>query len=107
MLKWNNSLYLGRMVQTREAEIRERLDSGKIDIGHYLITISVNPNDMLDIISTGTLITDHQRSQLPTVVGIAESKAEAVRLVIRITEDCIRECGNADLRTYLLREPNT
>ncbi len=104
MLKWNESLYLGKMVEAYEDSIRSRLDQDKVDVGHYLITISENQHDQLDIVSTTLIQTKAQRLRLPLIVGIAGTRQEAFRLVKTITEDCLRERGDACLRDFLMKK---
>lgn len=100
-MKWRKNLYVGKQVRKHVRRIRKRLDAGKTDVGHYLITLAENPHDQLDIINTVFLTSAKKRDSLPEIVGLAGSEKEAILLVKKITEDCLKESGTADLRTYL------
>ncbi len=102
MLNWSRHLYLGNHIKKYEQRIRQRLDEGKIDVGHYLITYAVNEMDQLDIISTIKL-TAYQREHLPPIVGLAGTRQEAYELLVHITDDCLKATGDVDLRRYLER----
>ena len=40
--------------------------------------------------------------KLPPLIGLSVTRAEAMDLIVRITDDCLRETGGTDLRAYLL-----
>lgn len=101
MLKWLDPLYTDDVAGRRVRELKKRLDSGKTDLGHYVITLASNGTDCLDVMSTVFLGQPYVRNALPDIVGIASSKKQALKLVVRITEDCIRETGGYDVRRYL------
>lgn len=102
-MKWTDHLYVGETVRKRLGLIRKRLDQGRTDVGHYLITISSLPHEQLDIISTTFLASGKKRNELPEVVGVAGSYKEALALIRNMTEDCYNLTGDADLRGYFQR----
>ncbi len=101
-LTWNKTLYVGTEASKYEKRIRKRLDRGKSVIGHYLITIAEGQNDELDLISTTLLTQDILRARIPLIVGLAYDRREALDLLVRITDDCVRETGGAQIRKWLL-----
>ena len=103
-LKWSTNLYVGPSVARYSRRIRKRLDEGKSDVGHYLLTLAANENDELDILETFFLSQETIRDRLPAIVGIAGTKKEALELARKITEDCVQETGGADLRRYLQKK---
>ena len=102
MLKWSEALYVDPHLKSREERIRSRLDDGKTDLGHYLITLASNGSDQLDVIASGYLTQKRLLERLPLIVGIASSKKEALRLVVRIAEEGMAETGDADIRGFLM-----
>lgn len=98
---WYDRLYVGKRIAPRAERIRKRLDSGRTDLDHYIITIARNPSDMLDIMNTSYLAQDSLRKRVPMIVALAADRAEAEELLLEITEDCVRDTGEADLRKYL------
>lgn len=99
-MKWHKDLYVGKQVRKHEKRIRRRLESGKTDVGHYLITLAENKHDQLDIINTVFLMRKERRETLPEIVGIAGSEDEAIELVEEMTQNCFAETGSANLREY-------
>ena len=93
-------LYIGKSAARYEKRIRARLDAGKTDTGHYLITLASNGTDMLDIIGTGFLVQPSLARRLPIIVGIARTKKEAVDMVVQMVDDCLASRGDCDLRAY-------
>ena len=104
MRKWYEPLYVDDNLKNRKLSIKKRLDSGKVDLGHYLVTLASNGSDQLDVISTSYLSQKALYERLPMVVGLASTKKEAMKLVVSIADDCIRGSGGADIRGYLLRD---
>ncbi|MGN0255583.1 MAG: hypothetical protein ACI4D6_06385 [Chordicoccus sp.] len=94
-----NRLYIGKSAQRYEKRIRARLDAGKTDTGHYLITLASNGTDMLDIIGTGFLV-QSPLARLPMIVGIARTKKEAINMVVQMVDDCLASRGDCDLRAF-------
>lgn len=98
---WYKHLYVGDMVRGRKDRIMSRIESDRSDGGHYLITLSENDHEQLDLIST-FFLTERKRSSLPMIVGLAATKREAVGLVKKMTEDCYRETHDVDLRRFFM-----
>lgn len=101
-LAWREPLYVGPGILSREKKIRKRLDQGKTDIGHYLITIASNGVDELDIVPTAFLGREMMRARLPLIVGLASDRREALDMLLEITGDCLRETGTLQLKKWLL-----
>ena len=100
-MEWYGNLYIGERVNRYAARIRERLDAGKSDLGHYIITLAAHPSDYLDLFDTRYLTQDALRNRLPMVVGLAADRNEALIVVQKIVEDCVRETGSTDVRSFL------
>ena len=103
-LKWRDPLYVGESAKRSERRIRRRLDAGRADVGHYVVTLAANGVDELDVVGTGFLAQDALRDRLPLIVGLAGSRKEALGLVRTMAEDCVRETGGVRLRAYLTED---
>ncbi len=103
-MKWYEPLYIGDKIAKYADRIRKRLESGQTELDHYIVTFSASPSDYLDVMNMRYLTQDTLRKYIPPIVGIAKDKSEAMELVVRITEECVRETGDADLRDYLLKK---
>ena len=101
MYRWSDELYIAESVQGRTEEIRQHLRSGNHSDNAYLITLSTNPKNQLDIIHTLYLRESWIARSLPLIVGIAGNRKEALGIVQQILEDTVRDRRDADMRTYL------
>ena len=103
-MKWYEPLYIGDNIAKYADRIRKRLESGQTELDHYIVTFAASPADYLDVMNMRYLTQDTLRKYIPPIVGIAKDKSEAMGLVVRITEECVRETGGADLRGYLMEK---
>ncbi len=101
MLNWFPELYITDAAGRDSDRVIEKLNKGKLVRGRHLITLASNPADQLDIVNTFWLKQKQCAKHLPPVVGLAASYEDALELVIRITEECLAETGDADLRSYV------
>ena len=60
MLKWQENFLAGESVKDPE-EIKKKLNSGKPVLGIYLLTLSENPVNLMDIIPAAMLIQKRDR----------------------------------------------
>ena len=106
MLTWYDPLYVGPKAGRHVRKIRKRLDQGKTDLGHYLITVAANGVDELDIINSGFLTWKAVYDHLPMILGVAADREEALEIAGRIIEDCLRSTGGTDVRSFIKTEPH-
>ena len=103
MLTWYDPLYVGPKAERQVGKIRKRLDKGKTDPGHYLVTLAANGTDELDIINSGFLTWKNVYNHLPMVMGVGADRAEALDIAGRIIEDCLHSTGGTDVRAFIRR----
>lgn len=110
-MRWMNHLYTGDRASLREKELKARIRDRKWSADTYVLMPASNPRDQVDILHANFLRQAHYRSQRElTIVGIASGKQDALNLVMRITDECLRLTGGADLRSFLearIREEGT
>lgn len=70
----------------------------------FLITISTNEYDQLDIYHSKYLMQRFYREHPPYVVGIARKQPDAVALVEKMMQECVTAKGNANLKAYFIGE---
>ena len=96
-------LYLGDSINEKKLDkIIKRLKNKPLFSGVYLIAISRNASDQLDIFDAKQLVQSYYKNNPPYVVGIAGSHEEAVELVERIVRECLVSRGDCALKEYLL-----
>lgn len=71
MLKWHKNYYRGASIKNI-SKIRLKLIQGKPVPGIYLITLSENPHNQLEILPALTLVQETAARICPEIVGIAK-----------------------------------
>lgn len=94
------SLYIGKTVNNPDKTI-SRLKKHSRLLSAYVITLSNNPSDQLEIHSAADLAQKYYRKYPPYVIGIASDYDEAVELVRQIAEESYAAQGDCRLKEYL------
>ena len=102
-MKLLNNLYVGEKLKASDEEkIIKDLKKNKIKAGYYVIALSSNPDNQLDIYSSFFLTREWQREMVTFIAGIANDRQEAFIIVDDIMKETIKETGRYDMRTYIL-----
>ena len=80
MLKWREDYYVGEGIKDA-AKARRRIDAGRVAFGVYLVTLSENPGNLLEIVPSYMLIQKSYYARCPEIVGMAKGKDEAIDLL--------------------------
>ena len=102
MIKWMEGLYLGDGAERQEQKIRKDMEQGKLRWHVYVLMLSTNPKNQLDILPSAFLRQSYYQRQELWVAGLALGREEALEVLQRIASDAVRETGKADLRAFLL-----
>lgn len=100
-MEWYPGLYVGESVNNPDKLIH-KLQKHSRFLNAYVIILSRNPSDQLEIHKAGFLSQKYYRDNPPRVIGIAGDYDEAVELVRRIAEEVYAAQGNCRLKEYLL-----
>ena len=100
-MQFMGSLYVGESISSKEHEIVRKVHSSKLVPNLYLIAFSVNQDNMLDLIPEWEALQKGYPKDFLQVVGIANGKKEAVKLVQLIISDSLKHTGSADVRGFL------
>lgn len=103
-MQFMGSLYVGESISFAEYKIVEKVHKGEVVGDLYLITLSTNPDNMLDLILEKEALQTCYKKQGLKVVGIASGKKEAIDLIQLIIEESMRETGSADVREFLRKK---
>lgn len=102
-LTYHRDLYLGESIHKQKLDkIKRKLENKPLLSGVFLITLSRNPSDQLEIYDARQLAQRYYRNNPPSVVGIAGNYDEAVKIVEELVRKCLRERGDCALKEYLL-----
>lgn len=102
-VRYHSNLYLSEGITEKKLDkIKKKLEKKPLLSGVFLIAVSANPSDQLDIFDARQLVQSYYEKNPPYVIGIAGSREEAVTLVEQIVQECLRERGDCALKEYLL-----
>lgn len=97
-MKFYRYLYIGDTVKNPN-KIKRQLKH-HAGVQAYVIAVA-SGEDQLEIFHSGYLKQKYFRFHPPVIVGIASNYEEAVKLVVKITEECLETTGNCNLKEYL------
>ena len=101
MMKWCKDPYISESVRKKHPDLARELDQGSFSSKVWLITLSPNGQDLLDIRRASGLGAHDLAGIIPMLVGAAASQGEALTLVETIVQDCLNKTGGVDLRSFL------
>lgn len=102
-LKFLPHLYLGDGMKPQKVDkLKKKLVSRPLLAGAYVITIALNPADQLELFDARQLAQPFYDRRELTVVGLARDYDDALQVVERITQDCLRSRGDCELKEFLL-----
>ena len=82
-------------------KIKKKLNSGKPVLGIYLLTLSENPVNLMDIIPAAMLIQKSFYGICPKIIGMAKGKEEALEMVRSLIDEMYRETGTFATAEYI------
>ena len=100
MLKWLKKYYIGEGIKG-PVRLQSKINAGKFTPGIYLITLSDNPHNILEIISSTVLLQRKVYDECPLVIGMAKGKSGAVDLAREILEHVYKKTGGFDVKKFL------
>ena len=102
-IQYHPDLYLGEGISEKKLDkIKAELDKHPLLSGAWLITISQNRYDQLEILQARQLEQRYYEKYPVEVVGIAAGYEEAVAVVEKIVQGCLASRGDCALKEYLL-----
>ncbi|OYO51279.1 hypothetical protein C8E03_10137 [Lachnotalea glycerini] len=101
---WYRNLYVGETARKRKHEIVWKVKHKAGMLGVYLISLSSNQENLLDIIDSSMLIQPYYEKEDIFIVGIACGYDEALELTTRIIETLYKKTGDFKIRQYLTNE---
>ena len=81
--------------------IRARITAGNFVPDIYVVTLSDNPGNILEILPAGMLVQRSARATCPLIVGMARGKSGAIQMVQDMIEQVYTETGNFKIKEYL------
>ena len=101
-ITFSTNLYLSESMNLKKVDkLKKKIITRPAMTKTFLLTISTNPLDQLDIIESKYLAFPYYNACPIHVVGFADTNAEAIRLVENIANDCLKKRGDVNLKAYL------
>lgn len=100
-MKFLQELYLGEKIAPKVDQIVKKIMTEKIVPNLYLIAMATNPDNMLDLIPEWEVFQKGYPKESLRIVGLADNKKDAIKVIQGIIEESIRMTGSADIRAYL------
>ena len=106
-MKWYQNLYLGEGAKQAKYKMFGRIRRGRFQLDTYLITLSDNPDNLLDMFSANVLKQPYFKKQKGIhareiyVVGLAKGYAEGLEVITAIIDDVYQQTGAFDIPGYL------
>lgn len=102
-LTYHQALYLGKSIRAEKLDkIKKKLETRPLSARVYIVTISRNSSDQLEIYQARQLAQHYYEKYPPYVVGIAGDYNEAIELIEKLVQECLKERGDCALKEYLL-----
>lgn len=99
-MKFYRDLYLTENLKKKKRRVMWKLAAGSGMADVYVITLSSNGTDMLDVVNSAITLQPVVRRSLPLVVGMASGYDGALALVEAIVKDVRRKTGTCDVRGF-------
>lgn len=104
MIHWHDKIYLGEKIKSEYNKVRAALEAGKPPFGVYIITLSSNKHEQLDISRADMFLRSCKIFPEPTVVGLAHGKDEAEEILALMAFDAYEKTGGANLRSFFEKD---
>lgn len=91
-------------ISKSKRKVLKKLKQGNLQLGVHVITLAVGKNDMLDIYPAYVLLQKVYKELNMTVVGVASDRESANTLLLKITDDCLKETGDVNLKQFFEME---
>ena len=99
-MQWYPRLYVGESVNNPDKLIHKLKRHAK-RVDAYVITLSKNPYDQLEIYEAKYLSQKYYKNNPPYIIGVAGDYEEAVDIVKQIAEETMAAQGNCLMKEYL------
>ena len=100
MAIWYEKLYTGKNAGLMYSEIYKSVEEEQYIPGVYLITLSSNAAEQLDIYDSVQLYLPAVKKRLMPIIGVAAGKEEAMSLFKSIADDVWKNTRSLHIRKY-------
>lgn len=99
MLKWLSYYRVGENIKNPE-RIRRKIESGKAVPEVWLLTLSDNPGNILEMFPAVLMVQEPFARLCPPIIGMTKGKKAAVQMAVEIITEVYGATGGFDVREY-------
>ena len=103
-MQWYEQLYVGEKIGKKADKIRWKIEHNAGTFQVYLLTLSVHPDSLIDIIPAVELMQKGYPRRELYVIGMKRGREDAMELAARIVSEVYHKTGAFDVRDYLLNQ---
>ena len=103
-MKYYHNLYLSEGFHDKKAEILDKLERKETQLNKYLVVLSKNSNNQLEIFDSILLIQKIYEMDYLFVVGIADGYDGALEMIEKLTQEVYDITRGTDIRNYFLEK---
>lgn len=100
MLQWQENFMTGESVKN-PAKIKKKLNNGKLVPGIYLLTLSENRKNLMEVIPAAMLVQKSFYGICPKIIGMAKGKDEALEMVRSLVDEMYTKTGSFATAEYI------
>ena len=93
-------LYISENAVKDKGKIIRAVKKNKLRLGAFLIVLSQDNDSLLEIYPSYIFLHPHFKKSEISIVGISKGYNEAVELVRCMVEQCYKEKGNLELKSF-------
>jgi len=99
---WYRNLYISEDISHKKAKIKWKIKHNAGQINVYVITLSKNTHNLLEMIPSWELMQKYYPKKDMFVVGVAKGYDEGISMAASIVMEVYQETGKFNVRDYIL-----
>lgn len=103
-MKFYKFLYVQEQLEKKKDKIIDKLMQKKVLLSCYVVALSSNPKNQLDIYSSRFLFQPGFPTEDLFVIAIVKSHDDAIEFVEKLVKDVYNETKRTDMRSYILEK---
>lgn len=103
-MKYYHNLYLSEGFQEKKNEIINKLEQKEVQLNKYLVVLSKNPKNQLDIFDSILLKQKIFEMNDLFIIGIADGYDGALEMIENLTQEVYDITKGTDIRNYVLEK---
>ncbi len=98
---WYEHMVLGKGCESKVKKIRHRIAHRRAHAGVWLIVLPRYEHQVLEILPSTLMLQEHYPTKNLTVIGMAFTHKEAVKIAADLVASAFRTRGDTDVAAYL------